>query len=207
MDEWWKIEGVPKPVYINIASESRFWDIIVLLLLLSIIISGVTGILPGCTSILATTLLLLVELFLRSSWNIRQRRKDIMYIREILMNISEILVKWSIPHSNIPVVAVTNTGVYIIVFYIGDRIRVLIFKPIVYYRVVNGKPIVKLKLVMKNKKKINNTNMELSILDIIFPHPEIKGMNYHIRGKTIIIKHHIHPRMINTLIKNSMNTL
>lgn len=205
MEKWWVIEGVRQPVYIGLEGRGRGYGVlIVAVFILSLTLGEIAGFLPSGITILVSTILLILEgvlNLLTGYGRLKLGKTDTLYIQNLLKTLSTNISKWSIPSRNTPVVATTNRGVYIVLYYQRGILKTMIFKPVVYYGVKTGKPVTRIKKIKSIEgKKLKDIEF-IGVADIVFPHPEIKNMNYKVRAKTIVARQDINPHEINTIIE------
>lgn len=189
MEKWWIIKGVKQPTYIGLLKKQEriFTTIFLTLYAIIVFIMSILeflDILPTGFTLSFITTAFLFEVFTKVFRKKKLVQLDIQYIRNILKILDGRIIKWCIPSYTIPVVAILDNGVHILVFYGAGGLELMLFKPIIYYRTFHGKPIVKYKW----KKIVGNKNVKKGLIQLIYPHVDIKNTNYTIIAKSIHLK-------------------
>ncbi|MET1160027.1 MAG: hypothetical protein ABWW65_03610 [Thermoprotei archaeon] len=194
MEKWWIIEGVRNPAYINFAgSYWKYYPVALLayvIVFLSFTLLESAGILPVGSIFLAITISLFTELILRFSglYPRRLTRADITYIKNLLRALSRHIVKWAIPSREVPVVALLDNKLVLIVHYGRSGLELMVVKPLVHYTVRKCKPRIRIKKVYRNKvlgKEKGKGYLSAGLLEIIYPHLDIRNMCYESLAKAI----------------------
>ncbi len=188
-DKWWVVEGVRNPAYIGLRDESRrFYGYILLIIMsivLSILVLEIVKILPPGMTFIAFTLMFFIEFLLKiTGFSSRKiSHTDKLFIHNLLKTLGKKIIRWSIPSNNIPLIAVLDNGVYIVLFYRSNRFNMLLFKPIIHYTVVSGSPNITLNWKVK---KTMDRRYVYGVADIVYPHIDFKNMNYRGRVKALL---------------------
>ncbi len=208
MEKWWIIKDVKPPVYVNLRVKRSYTLLALLVFILGIILGEASGLLPPGISVLVSTIVLIIEAIINIFTGIgklKLGKTDILFIQNVLRSISTRIGKWSIPSRNIPVVATLSNGLYMVIYYHTNRLKLVLLKPIVYNRVLMGKPVIKIRKNNGIKKRVDSTTLWIGYANIIFPHPEIRNTNYYVTAKTIITEQYIPPDKISMLIEKFDN--
>lgn len=192
--KWYIIKGVKPPVYVGLIKRGGKKLVSLLYLLLAlfmvfIFIAEPLGIVPQGLSIVILMFLIVGQGIL-SVLPIRSKSlslTDQRYIRGLLETIKNYILRWSIPSNTVPVAIVLNNGLYMYVYYNAyGRLSIMLIKPTIYLKIIHSKPIVKVKFVKKlDRKDKGNREIKIGIADAVLPHPEIRGMNIHVRGRAV----------------------
>lgn len=210
-NKWYIIKGLKPPIYVGLTRNGRKRIISLLYVLLAILIvfvfiaesSGL--ILQGLSMIL-----LLLIIFGQGLLSLLPTRKKMLnlsdqkYIRGLLESIRDYVSKWSIPSNNIPVAAILSNGIYMYIYYSANaKLLITFVKPTMFFKIVQGKSIVKIKFIKQyGRRTWRNKGLIIGVIDAVFPHPEIRGMNIHIRGNAIKLSTPIEHEQIHEIISN-----
>ncbi|ADI31783.1 hypothetical protein [Staphylothermus hellenicus] len=210
-EEWYVVKGLKPPIYVGLTRNSRKRIISILYILLALLIIFIfiaesSGLfIQGLSMILLFLLILGQGLlsFLPTRGKVLSL-SDQKYIRGLLESIKDYVSKWSIPSNNIPVVAILSNGIYMYIYYsTGAKLLITFVKPTMYLKIVQGKPTVKTKFIKQyNGKTWRNKGLIIGVIDAVFPHPEIRGMNIHIRGNAIKLSTPIEHGQIREIVSN-----
>ncbi len=203
MDKWWIIEGVKHPTYIGLKEPrktiSSLLYIVYALVILSLFILESMDVLPIGTTLSFVTSSVLLDVIFKVVSKKKLTRIDAMYIRGLLKTLDGKIIRWSIPSHTIPVVGVLDNGVNLLLFYDNARgLVILLFKPLIYYRVLYGKPQVKYKW----KIIVKDSEFRKGLLQLTYPHTDIRSINYIAIVKSIYLPAGIENNKLLNIINN-----
>ncbi len=187
--DWWFIERVPRPVYVNIKPRKRGvrFFIAIMITFVLMMIAQVVNVLSPELAILITGFIVFSQLsigFIKGYFR-GLSPSDITLIQNILRELDGKIITWSVPSYHIPVAARLVNGNYLYLFISKGKLHAIIAKPVVHakiYKPMKKQRLIKLEHIGRYRDKIH-----VYRIDIILPFPDNPRIWYRmiIRGTVI----------------------
>ncbi|MCD6195905.1 MAG: hypothetical protein J7J82_03885 [Staphylothermus sp.] len=200
--EWWNIKGVPSPVHINYKkSKTAYLSLLLAVAFLLVFFLELFQYVPSGLSVVVLSLGIILQgvstLLGIVNPSTGLRVTDIRYIESLMRTLNGFIRRWSVPSITIPVAATISNGIYMFIAKRKGSLKIYLLKPVIYYRVMSGKPVFKIKWVQKTKYY----GLTMGIADLTVPHPELRNTNYYLRAKVVEAPTTIDPVKIYNFLK------
>lgn len=184
-DEWWVIEGVPRPIYVyGEGVYKRRHTVFIIVSVIGLVMAYFINVFSSELALLALTILIfsqiiegVISFYKRSPGKIEES-----IVRNLVKLLGNKIIVWSIPTRYIISAIKIRGGVLIYTFMDKGRVMILVIKPSVFIGIVARKyDIVRVKKVRKACKEV------VEEIEAIAPCPDNPRIWYKIVGRGVVV--------------------
>ncbi len=179
---WWETPGLPRPCYVGLSRKKTKGIIALALSLIALVIAELLQFIPYGTTILFAFIVGIIQFVAAFIGHPSISKNDEIFLANILRLSKDLISRYSIPSTRIPLAVQYINGVQLYAAYTSGRLNIFVLKPKTYHKIIrNKKPLFRYKFV--RRYKIGKT--VFGEASVVAPHIELKNTLVNTRANMV----------------------
>ncbi len=179
---WWETPDLPRPCYVGLSKKNTKSIVALALSLIALVIAELLQFIPYGTTILFAFIVGIVQFIAAFMGHPSINKNDEIFLANMLRVSKDLISRYSIPSTRIPLAIQYINGVQMYAAYISGRLNIFVLKPKTYQKIMrNKKPLFRYKFV--RKYRVGKT--VFGEANVTAPHMELRNTLVNTRANLV----------------------
>ena len=179
---WWETPGLPRPCYVGLSKKNTKSIIALALSLIALVIAELLQFIPYGTTILFAFVIGLIQFVAAFIGHPSISKNDEIFLSNMLRLSKDLISRYSIPSTRIPLAVQYINGVQLYAAYISGRLNIFVLKPKTFHKIMRSRKLI-FRYKFTRRYKMNKTIFGEA--NVTAPHIELKNTLVNIRANIV----------------------